>query len=456
MSPSYRPSRWGLTGVALSLVVGLAACTRPHAEPPEQAAPQVGVGQESSWGRGTRPEQEGPDPIWSVSVDRLHQQLAQIGQLIIVPDERELRAVDRSTGQDRWRRPFSMSYQYAVTDGLIVVSASDGGPLEVLDAATGTTRWRAGETQDVIVHQQAVYNRECVGTGPSARCVLIARDIRDGRQLWKLPADRFARVTDVALGARMPYAPPAGRYVAVRLSATSGAYTTVAATTGRTGAGRLPNRAWYGFVASDLLVTTDNDPPRDDRRCTVSIATVHAATGARGWSGEVFSGRREDGECARRLANYQSGLILIGTGTRLVAVTAAGRPQLVDLRTGRADWESASSGVPIDGNDRSVLVRRTADEGELALLDLATGAPRWTAPDPGMAGGSASWRSIVTGGLAAVSGTTGERPCVLVYDVQTGRQLGRYPGWLAGAGDNWVAVSHSGESEGITLDLHTF
>ncbi|MEU4645392.1 PQQ-binding-like beta-propeller repeat protein [Micromonospora sp. NPDC023814] len=456
MSPSYRPPRWSLAGTALSLVLGLAACAGPRAEPPERPAPQVEVSQETLRGRGSRPGQEGPDPVWSVSVDRLVDQLAQIGRLIVVPDERELRAVDRSTGQDRWRHPFPTSYQYAVTDGLIVASASNGGPLEVLDAVTGATRWRVEDTQDVIVQQQVVYNRECVGTGQSAKCVVIARDVRDGRQLWKLAADRFARVTDVALGARIPYAPPTGRYVAVRLSASAPTYTAVATTTGKAGAGRLPSRAWYGFVAGDLLVTTDNDPPRGDRRCTVSIATVNAATGARGWSGEVFSGRNEDGECVRRLTNHQSGLVLIGAGTRLVAVSATGRPQLVDLRNGKAEWEGATSGVPIDGDDRSVLVRRNADEGELELLDMTTGASRWTAPDPGLSGGSASWRSTVTGRLVAVSAAMGGRPFVIVYDVPTGRQLGRYPGWLAGAGDDWVAVSHSGGSDGITLDLHTF
>jgi outer membrane protein assembly factor BamB len=442
--------------VALSLVVGLAACTRPRAEPPEPPEPSVEVSQESLRGGGTGPGHEGPDPVWSVSVNRVDQQLARIGQMVVVPDERELRAVDRSTGQDLWRRPYSMSYQYAVADGLIVVSASDGGPLEVLDAVTGATRWRAGDTQDVVVHQKVVYNRECVGAGQSAKCVVIARDVRDGRQLWKLPADRFARVTDVALGARVPYAPPTAPYVAVRLSSAARTYTTVGATTGKAGAGRLPNRAWYGFVAGDLLVATDNDPPRGDQRCTVSIATVNAATGARGWSGEVYSGRKEDGECAKRLANYRSGLVLIGAGTRLVAVTKAERPQLIDLRTGKAQWEAATAGVPIDGDDRSVLVRRSSDEGELALLDMITGTPRWTAPDPGLSGTSASWRSTVTGRLVAVSGATGNRPAVLVYDVPTGRQLGRYPGWLAGAGDDWVAVSRPGGPDGITLDLHTF
>ncbi|MEW2380286.1 PQQ-binding-like beta-propeller repeat protein [Micromonospora sp. NPDC047812] len=436
------------------MIIGLTACTGPRTEPPERPAPRVEVTQESLRGGDTGAEREGPEPIWSVTADRLDQPLTQLGQVVVVPDGRELRAVDRATGQDRWRHPFPVSYQYTVAGDLIVLSASDGGPLEVLDAATGATRWRAEDTQDVVVQQQVVYDRECVGTGRSAKCVVVARDVRDGRQLWKLPADRFARVSDEALGVRAPYAAPTQRYVAARLNGRT--YTTVAPTTGRVGAGRLPSRAWYGFVADGLLVTTDNDPPRGDRRCTVSIATVAAATGARGWSGEVFSGRREDGECAKRLAHDHSGLTLIGSGTRLVAVTAAGRPQMVDLRTGRKQWEGVTSGVPVDGDDRSVLVRRTADEGELALLDAATGATRWSAPDPGLSGTSASWRSSVTGRLVAVSGAAGGRPVVLVHDASTGRQLGRYPGWLAGAGDDWVAVSHSGGPDGIALDLYAF
>jgi hypothetical protein len=44
---------------------------------------------------------------------------------------------------------------------------------------------------------------------------------------------------------------------------------------------------------------------------------------------------------------------------------------------------------------------------------------------------------------------------VLVYEVDTGRQLGRYPGWLVGAGTDWVAVSRSGAG-GLTVDLYTF
>ncbi|MBO4165045.1 outer membrane protein assembly factor BamB family protein [Micromonospora antibiotica] len=457
MSPSYHPARRRSAVVALSLVVGLVGCAAPRAERAQPPPVRVEETQESLRDGSASPAPAGPRPAWSAPVRRLDQELAEVGQFIVVPDERELRAVDRATGQDRWRHPFTTGYRYVVVGGSIVAGDNDDGGVEVLDAATGVTRWRAAETQDVVVDDRAVYARECAGTGRSATCAIIGRDVQTGRRLWKLPSDRFARVSDVTLGARTPYAPAAGRYVAVRLSTSDrpATYTPVAPTTGRTGAGRLPNRAWYGFVAGDLLVSTDNDPPKGDQRCTVSITSVQAASGGRGWSGVVYSGRRENGECAKRLVHDRSGQTLIGSGTRLVAVTADERPQLVDLRTGATVWKGAVAGVPIDGDDRSVLVRDKADTGGLALLDLDTGASRWTAPDPALPGTSASWRSAVTGGLVAVSGAEDGRPQVLVYDVGTGRELGRYPGWLAGAGRDWVAVSHSGTG-GLAVDLHTF
>ncbi|WP_281898394.1 outer membrane protein assembly factor BamB family protein [Micromonospora humidisoli] len=452
--PSHRPARWRTAAVALTLVVGLPACAAPR--PPRSPTPVEQTPERLRDGPDPSPSPS-PASAWSVSLRRIDHEVGETGQLIVIPDERELRAVDRGTGQERWRHPLDGGYRYVIADGSIVAGDNDGDGVEVLDALTGATRWRADSSQDVVVQGTVVHARECVGAGTKATCVIIGRELESGRQLWKLPSDRFARVSDVTLGARLPYAPAAGRYVVVRLSTSARAatYTPVAPTTGRAGAGRLPNRAWFGFAADDLLVSTDHDPPEGDGRCTVSIASVDARTGAKGWSGAVYSGRREDGECAKRLAHPRSGRELIGAGTRLVAVTADERPQLVDLRTGRTVWQGANAGVPIDGDDRSVLVRDTADTGALALLDLATGASRWTAPDPALPGTSASWRSAVTAGLVAVSGAEDERPMVLVYEVDTGRQLGRFPGWLAGAGTDWVAVSHAGTG-GLAVDLHTF
>jgi hypothetical protein len=64
----------------------------------------------------------------------------------------------------------------------------------------------------------------------------------------------------------------------------------------------------------------------------------------------------------------------------------------------------------------------------------------------------------VTGGLIAVSGATGDRPFILVYDARSGHRLGRFPSWLHGAGDDWVAVAHGNVSDfdHLTLEFIRF
>jgi len=109
--------------------------------------------------------------------------------------------------------------------------------------------------------------------------------------------------------------------------------------------------------------------------------------------------------------------------------------------------------VPIDSSYGGVLIRQYADEGGLTLLDNSTGNPLWTAPDPGLSGQSASWRTSVGRRLTAVSGATGDRPFVLVYNSATGQQLGRYPSWLAGAGEDWVAVTLGASANKLTLEF---
>ena len=52
----------------------------------------------------------------------------------------------------------------------------------------------------------------------------------------------------------------------------------------------------------------------------------------------------------------------------------------------------------------------------------------------------------MTDRLVAVSGALDDHPFVAVYDADTGRLRGRFPSWLAGAGDDWVAVTHGNDT----------
>ncbi|MEJ3750604.1 hypothetical protein WEI85_46020 [Actinomycetes bacterium KLBMP 9797] len=175
------------------------------------------------------------------------------------------------------------------------------------------------------------------------------------------------------------------------------------------------------------------------------------------WAHPLYSGRRADGTCAKWLADYENqDRVAIGAGTWIAAATATGRPQVVDLTTGRALWTGRDQGTPIDGTDQAILVRGQADAGSIAMLDARTGAVRWTAPDPGLSGSSPSWHTAVSQRLVAITGAVGERPRVIVHDAMTGRQLGIWPGWLHGLGEDWVAVAHDARNDGtITLDVIT-
>jgi hypothetical protein len=72
-------------------------------------------------------------------------------------------------------------------------------------------------------------------------------------------------------------------------------------------------------------------------------------------------------------------------------------------------------------------------------------------------GTSASWNSAVTDRLVAVAGAVDDHPVVAVYDSDTGRLRGRFPSWLAGAGDGWVAVTHgNGTADQLIVELWSF
>ena len=60
----------------------------------------------------------------------------------------------------------------------------------------------------------------------------------------------------------------------------------------------------------------------------------------------------------------------------------------------------------------------------------------------------------MTSGLVAVTGAADDYLFVNVYDADTGRLRGRFPSWLAGAGDSWVAVTHgNGRANQLTVEF---
>jgi outer membrane protein assembly factor BamB len=343
-----------------------------------------------------------------------------------------------------------------------VQKGGEDGPVDVVEPATGHIAWSTPGPAHMVARDDALYLDSCPDwQRPAGACTTTKRRPADGATLWAIENPDLYLQDDV-VGGRRPLAPAATAYlpVTVTVSVSSGGPALGAlldTATGRLLAGRVEHRSWYLVAAGDTLIATDHDPRRSDDHCTVTVDAVDGPTGTPAWTGTVYSGRRADSKCQRRF-RQPGGPVLLGSGSDVAAVDKDGRTTLTDFTTGRVRWTAQEPGVPIAGDDQSLLVRENAETGSISLLDLADGRRRWTAPDAGLPSSASGWESVVAGDLVAVMGATGDRPYVLVYDARTGQQLARRGGWLAGIGDDWVLISaFNGARVGhLTLHMLTF
>ena len=136
----------------------------------------------------------------------------------------------------------------------------------------------------------------------------------------------------------------------------------------------------------------------------------------------------------------------------------------VDVRTGAQRWRMAVH----DGDDVRIAGDLVALERggaaadysvdpdgpvTVSVIDPANGRRLWkrTADRLRVTGSAGSYKTAVSRGLVAVSASTGNGLAyVLVYRADSGKRVGRFPGYLAGLGDRWVAITHSGEDAGNT------
>ena len=128
----------------------------------------------------------------------------------------------------------------------------------------------------------------------------------------------------------------------------------------------------------------------------------------------------------------------------LFSTDAGDRPIAVDLDTGIVRWRGAAAAVPVDGNERIVLVRDVTDistpmrdrreKGPLAALDASNGKRLWLRP-----AGSPARHAVI--GDVVLDAPEGES--VTVLDAKTGAERWHaLPGSLIGAGPGWFLVAH--------------
>ncbi|BCJ40152.1 hypothetical protein GCM10010168_30100 [Actinoplanes ianthinogenes] len=400
------------------------------------------------------PAGEGGVVAWSVETATGSHDAWIVRDTAVVLDGSALLGLSAADGSPRWRLPYpGDETTFTIAGGMVVVQRGHHGAVDVVAPDTGRIAWSVPSPVDVVARDDALYLDPCPDQGKPAACAVTKRRLADGATLWSVENPEF-RLLDNVIGGRRPLAPAASAYLPVILAHGRDALLDTA--TGRLLPGRAKHQAWYAVAAGRTLVTTDHDPPPGDDDCTVAVTAVDGPTGKPAWTGKVYSGRRPDGECHKRLSDAWSGTVMFGSGSDVAAVNRSGRTTLTDFTTGTVRWTAQEPGVPIAADDRSLLVRDNAEDGPVALLDLATGRRLWTAPDPGLPVSSASWASAVAGDLVAVMGATGDRPYVLVFDARTGRQLARRGGWLTGLGTDWVMVSTSAGANRLRLETIRF
>ncbi|MEO3786871.1 PQQ-binding-like beta-propeller repeat protein [Actinocorallia sp. B10E7] len=404
-----------------AVLAGVAACSLDVAEPEPEP-------------------REGPPASWSMQGPTGMNTAVMIGRVLVVRNDEEMFGADPETGRKLWSFP---SAGLRVSGDLIVLLEKHDRikAFSVADPATGRILWRKDSLSGLRVAEDAIFTVTC---RKDDECTTTRHDRRSGEPRWNVRSSD-AWLGEDGIGARLPFVPATGSYLPAELHEDDQGFSVGArdAKSGRLTRGRITS-GWHEVVVGRTLVSSEHDPPDGDDRCTVTLTAVNVESGRKKWKREVFSGREAHGGCRHWLADAQSGQYsFIGAGSRIAASTEDGYPQVFDLEVGRTVWRGDVKGVPIDGDGRTLLVRQHADQGSLTLLDFATGRQLWTAPDPGLEGSSASWQTAVTGRLVSVSGAVGTRPHVLVYRVEDGQRLGRFPGWLQGLGEDWAAIGHS-------------
>lgn len=436
---------------AALLLLALAACNVEKAEPPSPVT--TGTVSEP-----TLPSPEptlsptGPAPAWKLPYDVRSVPVAAGDLLVFHEQGNTVRAVHRADGTEVWHRPMPKAttlLSLTRTAAGVVVRARHGQfaeSVEVIDPANGHVRWSTKPVSHAAVYQDAIYLDTCRKT--SRPCTVTSRDGRTGKVRWTIPWRGVGGVGTEAIGGREGTAPVAGRYLAAHWgipdSTAMGYFRVLETATGKAMPARLPTSGWTDVAVGNLLISTDNDGIAG---CGVRIRTADIRTGRSRQLAELQSAKDSGGRCVSALANWEQDQELLGSGSRIAAVTGD-RAVLFDLATARIVWTapSTAAGAPIDGDDKSLLVRSYPDKGRLRLLDLADGRTRWTAPDPGTAGGQ--WEhshTAVTHRLVAIDGYQSKQEVVVVHDAATGKQLGRIRGRLAGAGDDWVATTLNGD-----------
>ncbi len=354
-----------------------------------------------------------------------------------------------------WRSalPDGFTHVRRAGDGLLLVTSGDGAGAAVLDAGTGTARWRRPPYGNAATTASgdAVYVIELDGA-------LHARDLRTGGQRWQFTPPGYPQPDATDLTA----SPGDEGWVYVTSQQTGEVYALDQA--GRTRWHRAAPRATVHALGRVVLCVTREAGGTDGRR---SVRALDARTGAQVWaySPAVYGlGPNPGTRLALALRHDTADLVALrvpdgrvlwtaptgldpGQGAQNVSLAATarlsadgftaffqqslanGRFAALNTADGRTRWRGDSEHfqqlVPLGGTLFTAPVPLGIDpaggRGPLTAYDLTTGTRRWQTPDPGE-------------GLRQILGTFGG---LVLLGVSGGPAPGLYGHALTDGGEVW-------------------
>ncbi len=310
-----------------------------------------------------------PAPQWSERVDGPPVAAAVTSDRVVVVLNGTVESRRLSDGGQAWTR----TVDWAVPDGDVVVSGrSNGTGFEVLDAGTGTVRWRDTKAEDAWPYQDMILSVECARDS----CSMRARSTADGSTRWRSGLDaavqRLAGRPDLDEavdrdGLLSPdYPGPAPRLV----GAVTDRQVTVIDTRSGAHLGQLPEDADTRVTATGDRVLGVVARPAKDGGCRYTMRAWNSS-GGEVWRRTGYDfGTVSGSGCEQRTDPVSGGGVVAATGPD-------DRPALFGVRSGEVRW-TGSAGSTVLAVGGQVAMVRAARTGRLVAVATDNGAELWS------------------------------------------------------------------------------
>lgn len=305
-----------------------------------------------------------PAPQWTVKAGGPPENGAVVGDRVIVASDGIAEGRDVADGELDWQR----EVDWAVSAGEVVVAGRRSGPgIEVLSADGGSVRWTDPGAADVWAYQDLLLALSCGDDG----CTLRGRALDDGQVRWQLRVGgRIERLfSDGAVhpddddAGMLPVAGPVPTAAGLVID---GNVTMINPRTGKRFGDADVDDTTQVRVAGGLVLRLTARPRDGGCRYT---AEARRPGGGRAWRQDGYDPGTVDGAaCEQRREPMLAGGML--------AVTRDdSRPAVVDIATGRPRWTGAKGDKVLAVASEAAAVR--AADGSAAVVNLKTGRQVW-------------------------------------------------------------------------------